>query len=205
LTFDSDEARRHYVAFGVLPGAPEGENGDSVYLFGGDDQQPIFTGDTTTPVDEDFIDEYEDYYCLCGVHAIWEHDITFNFLSNDDVHVYPAGPQHGEHAYIATGKRRCDDEKCGCTTNEKCIHRGKDLKCDVCGKPGHDKHSCWRDKPYLDERVIKPNRVLTKAPKDAKTLHRDARGFKGLKPSRSKGKGKGKGTGRAGATPRPDF
>lgn len=194
LIFDSDEARRHYVAFGTLPGSPEGENGDDVYLYDGrcgkEAGPPPYNHSTTTPVDEDFFDEYEDYFHLFGVHAIWEQDIAFNFLTNDDFHVYPAGPQHGEHAYIATGKRRCDDDECGCMTNEKCVHRGKDLKCDVCGKPGHDKHSCWRDKPHLDERVIKPNRVLQKAPKNAKTLPRDARGFKGLKPSRSKAKGK---------------
>jgi hypothetical protein len=214
LTFANDEDRRYFVAFGKRwqeTDSPEGFTADAFTLS---KDIPLLHDEyyDATPVDEDFVDEYEDYCCLCGVHAVWEHDIAFNYLSNDDFNIYPAGPQHGDHAYIATGKRRCDDDKCGWVTNDKCVHRGKDLKCDVCGRTGHDKHACWTDKSYLNERVIKPNRVLTKAPHNAKPLLRDSRGFsKGLKPSRGKGKGKGKGkgftkgTGRGGATQDPSF
>ena len=164
LTFANDEARRYFVAFGKPWQGSHSPDDQRERPFTEDGD--VFTNDGgAKPVDEDFIDEYEEYCFLCGTHAVWEHDIAFNFLSNDDFHVYPAGPQHGEHAFVVIGKRRCDDDKCGCVTNEKCTHRGKDLKCDVCGRAGHDKHSCWQDKPYLDERVVKPNRVLKKAPR----------------------------------------
>ena len=140
-------------------------------------------------------DEGDEYCCLCGTHTVWEHEYVYNYITNTDFVVEPA-PTYlaGVGQYAVTSRRRCDDDKCGCTQSDKCIHRGRELTCEVCGRTGHDKHACWTNKPWLDVKYVAPKKVLKKAPKNAhlRQTPKASRGVQRekLKPLRARGSGK---------------